>query len=86
MNRPDFTPSRTYTRLQARITQEDGGFTVNIRMLNDGDPDNAWGQEIAESIEMASSMIAEVAAQFSIPQDGISICLVMRNFKDGTRH
>jgi hypothetical protein len=77
----------TFTHLYAQVIQQDGGFTVNIRMLNDWECEGrAWGQEIATSIEMASEMIEQVAAQFSIPPHCISIKLVMENFKDGTRH
>jgi hypothetical protein len=46
----------------------------------------AWGEEIAPSIEIASSMIGGLAAQFSIPQKCISIDIGMSNFRDGTKH
>jgi hypothetical protein len=46
----------------------------------------AWGEEIAPSIEIASSMIGGLAAQFSIPQKCISIDIGMSNFRDGTMH
>ena len=79
--------SRCFTRLHARITQENGAFTVSIRMLNHlKHDDRAWGQETAASVEMASTMIGQLAAQFSIPQNAISIKFVMENFKDGTQH
>ena len=79
--------SHSFTRLHARITQENGGFTVSIRMLNHlKHDDRAWGQETAASVEMASTMIGQLAAQFSIPQNAISIKFVMENFKDGTQH
>jgi hypothetical protein len=45
-----------------------------------------WGEEIAATFEMANLMIGSLANQFSIPQDCISIKLVMRRFKDGTLH
>jgi hypothetical protein len=35
---------------------------------------------------MASSMISSIADQFSIPQQGISIKIVMGRHKDGTFH
>jgi hypothetical protein len=46
----------------------------------------AWGQEIAPTIEMASSMIGALAEEFSIPQKRISIHIDMENFRDGTLH
>jgi len=48
--------------------------------------DKAWGIETASSIEMASAMIGQLAEQFSIPQNCISINFIMDNFKDGTIH
>jgi hypothetical protein len=35
---------------------------------------------------MASVMIDSIVEQFCIPQNGISISIVMENFKDGTFH
>ncbi len=82
-----FSPSLTFTRLHARITQEDGAFTVSVRMLNHLKHDEkAWGEEIATSIDMASLMIDSIAKQFCISEKFISIQIVMRNFKDGTLH
>jgi hypothetical protein len=82
-NFPDFT----FTRLHAHITEEDGAFTVRIRMLNHVKPEErAWGQEIVATIDMASSMIGSVAKEFSIEEKCISIKIVMSNFKDGTLH
>lgn len=48
--------------------------------------DRAWGVETATSIEMASGMIGQIAEQFSIPQNCISIYIVMNNFREGTLH
>jgi hypothetical protein len=82
-NSPDFT----FTRLHARITEDDGAFTVNIRMINHLKPEErAWGQEIVATIDVASSMIESVAKEFGIRQKYISIKIVMSNFKDGTLH
>jgi hypothetical protein len=76
-----------FTRLHARIVEEDGAFTVRVRMLNHLRQEQSyWGEEIAATFETASSMIGSLANQFSIPQDCISIKLVMRCFKDGTLH
>jgi len=81
------SPDITFTRMHAQLTEDDGAFTVNIRMINHRKPEErAWGQEIAATIEMASSMIGSVAKEFSIERNCISIKIVMSNFKDGTLH
>jgi hypothetical protein len=77
----------SFTRLYAKICEEDGSFTVSVRLTDHRDQSQgAWGQEIASSIEIASSMIESLAKQFSIPQKCISIDIGMANFRDGTRH
>ena len=77
----------TFTRLEARIREEDGAFTVTVRLQNHRKKsDVAWGQEIAPTIEMASSMIGALAEEFSIPQRRISIRIDMKNFRAGTLH
>ena len=77
----------TFTRLYAKISQEDGGFTVSVRLQNHLEKrETAWGEELAPSIEVASSMIDAVAAQFSIPQEHISIAIRMETYRDGTQH
>jgi len=77
----------TFTRLEARIREEDGGFTVTVRLRNHRKKsETAWGQEIAPTIELASSMIGALAERFSIPQKRISIHIDMENFRDGTLH
>jgi hypothetical protein len=77
----------TFTSLEARIREEDGAFTVTVRLQNHCKKSEvAWGQEIAPTIEMASSMIGALAEEFSIPQKHISIHFDMENFKDGTLH
>jgi hypothetical protein len=77
----------SFTRLYAKIRQEDGAFTVSVRLLDHRDmSQGAWGQEIAPSIEIASSMIGGLAEQFSIPQKCISIDIGMANIRDGTLH
>jgi hypothetical protein len=45
-----------------------------------------WGEEIAESFDLASVMIEALACEFSIPQNCISLKIVMSRFKDGTMH
>jgi hypothetical protein len=60
---------RIFTRLEAKIREEDGAFTVSVRLQNHRKKsDVAWGQEIAPTIEMASFMIGALAEQFSISQ------------------
>jgi hypothetical protein len=77
----------TFTRLHAHIVEEDGAFTVRVRMLNDLKKDeDAWGEEIAATFELASIMIGALANEFSISQNCISIKIVMSRFKDGTMH
>jgi hypothetical protein len=76
-----------FTRLHAYIVEEDGAFTVRVRMLNHLKQEQSyWGEEIAATFETASSMIGSLANQFCIPQGSITIKLVMRRFKDGTLH
>ncbi len=76
-----------FTHLNARITQEEGAFTVSIRMSCSAlEQDRAWGEEIAPSIEIAGEMISGLAERYAIPQECITIHLVMTNVRDGTRH
>ena len=66
MNFFNSAPKLKFTRLHARIVQEDGAFTVRVRMLNHLKQDEyAWGQEIAATIDMASSMIGLLASSFA---------------------
>jgi hypothetical protein len=82
-----FSPEQTFTRLYARITQEDGAFTVSVRLLNHRkEREGAWGEEVATSIDMASAMIDSIAEQFRISQKCIAVTVVMDRFKDGTFH
>jgi len=81
------TAKATFTRLYAKVCQEDGAFTVSIRMQNHLKPaETACGEEVVNTIEMASSMIGNLAAQFSIPQECISINIRMENVRGGTLH
>ena len=76
-----------FTRLYAKIRQEDGAFTVSVRLQNHLKPNEAaWGEQVADSIEMASSMIGGLAVEFSIAQEFISVDIRMDNFRDGTLH
>jgi hypothetical protein len=81
------SPNFTFTRLHARILEEDGAFTVQVRMLNHLNQEQfAWGEEIAPTIDAASVMIGCLADQFKIADGCVSIKIIMRNFKDGTLH
>jgi hypothetical protein len=81
------TRNLIFTRLHARIVEEDGAFTVRVRMLNHLKPEeSAWGEEIAATFDMASLMVGSLATEFSIPQNSISIKIVMQRYKDGTVH
>ena len=45
-----------FTRLYAQVTEENGGFTVSVRMFNhENQIDNAQGHQLARSIEMAEA-------------------------------
>ena len=77
-------PARIFTHLHARITQEEDGFRLSIRMHKR--LKEAWGIETASLIEVASTMIGQLAQRFSIAQNCISIKIVMDNFKEGTLH
>lgn len=82
-----FSSGDNYTRLYARVIQEEGAFTVSVRLLNHlKEEQKAWGEEIAPSIDMASVMIGAIAEQFGIEQNCISVSFIMTNFKDGTFH
>ena len=81
------TGKHSFTRLQARILQEDGAFTVRVQLYNHlRTREFAGGEEKADTIESASSMIAGLAKQFNISQPSIAINIIMENYRDGTRH
>ena len=76
-----------FTRLHANIVEEDGAFTVSIRLFNHlKTEESAWGQEIAATFDMASLMVGSLANQYSIPENCISIKIVMQRYRDGTVH
>ena len=73
--------------LYAIICQEEGAFTVTVRLLNHRNQSQvAWGEEIAETVEVASSMIGALAREFSIAEKCIAIELRMASLKEGTLH
>ena len=76
-----------FTHLAACVSEEDGSFTVQVRLSHEAEPENrAWGEEIADSFETASAMLGDLAAGYGIPQAHIEIILRMENARDGTRH
>jgi len=78
-----------YTHLFARISEEeeDEGYTVQVSLYNPAKQQNrAQGEEIADTLETASMLIAALAAEFSIPQARIKIEILMQKVADGTRH
>ena len=79
--------STRFTHLAACVSEEDGSFTVQVRLSDEAEPQNrAWGEEIADSFEMASAMLGDLAAIYSIPRAHIEITLRLENSRDGTRH
>ena len=76
-----------YTKLFACISEEENGYVVEVRLFNEGKPENsAWGEEITDSFETASELVAALAGEFSITQAGIEIEIRMHNHKHSTRH
>ena len=58
-----FSPNRRYTRLDARITENEGAFRVSVRLLNHRKKgQGASGEEIASSINIATAMIDSIRA------------------------
>ena len=57
-----------FSHLKAWIVEEEGSFTVNIRMYcSSWEQARAWGEEIAPSMEIAGEMISGLAARYAIP-------------------
>ena len=79
--------SPSFTRLDARILQEENVFTLTVRLFDHRrQGEGAWGEEITTSIDSASRMIDAIAQKYSISQEHISVSIVMDSFKDGTVH
>jgi hypothetical protein len=79
-------PSR-YTNLFARISEDDDGYTLQVRLYHCKEPSNAaWGEELTDSLETASSLIAALVAEFSITTERVKIEIRMQRLADGTRH
>ncbi len=76
-----------YTHMTAWVTEEEGSYTVQVRLRHEAKPANAaWGEEISESLEAASALLHALAAEFSIPQSRVDIRLRLENLQDGTQH
>lgn len=83
----DRKSSRRFTNLAVRITQEDDGFIVQVRLYSQVSPENtAWGEEPADSLEAASMMVEALAGEFSILAAQIKIDILMLDPRAGTRH
>src|SRR3954464_8645735 len=76
-----------YTHLTAWVTEEEDGYIVQVRLHHAAKPVNvAWGEEISDSLEMASALLHALAEKFSVPQARVDISLRLENLQDGTRH
>ena len=76
-----------YTDLFARISEDEAGYTVQVRLYKGLRPEHAaWGEEIADSLETAARLIEMLAERFSIPQSRIKIKMRMRDVKSAIRH
>ena len=76
-----------FTDLFASISEEDDGYALQVRLYDHAKPENAaWGEEITDSVETASMLVAALATEFSIPQARIKIEIRMNNMTNGTRH
>jgi hypothetical protein len=76
-----------YTHLFARISEDDGGYTVQVRLSDSANPEHtAWGEEIADSFETASLLVAALAAEFSIEQERIKIEIRLQKITQCTLH
>jgi hypothetical protein len=76
-----------FTRLFACISEEEDGYMVQVSLSNERKPGNsAWGEEIVDSFETTSELVAALAGEFSIARGCIEIEIRMHNHKHGTRH
>ncbi len=76
-----------YSHLFASISEEEDGCSVQVRLYNELTPQNAaWGEEMADSLEAASMLVATLAAEFSIPKGRIKIEIRMNDITNGTQH
>jgi len=77
---------RRFTNLSVRITEEEDGYTVQVRLYNQNTENAAWGEEPADTLETASMMVEALAAEFSILEAHIKIDIRMQDPRAGTRH
>jgi hypothetical protein len=76
-----------YTNLIACISEEDDGYILEVKLYHRARPEStASGEEIMDSLETASTLVAALAAEFSIAQTCIKIEIRMHKHTDGTRH
>jgi hypothetical protein len=76
-----------FTHMAACITEEDGGFTVEMSLSNQAKPGKGLaGEEIVDSLETASALLHAVAKKYSIPEARIKIRVRMENAREGTQH
>ena len=77
-----------FTNLFACISEEEeDSYTVQVRLYSQATPeDTAWGEEMADSLETASMLVAALAEEFSITQARIKIEIRMLDPRGGTRH
>ncbi|HEY7244442.1 MAG TPA: hypothetical protein VH678_11240 [Xanthobacteraceae bacterium] len=76
-----------YTHLFAWIIEEEGSFTVQVRLSSNSNAEStAWGEEVTDCFETACMLISTLAAEFSISTDRVKIELRMDNSREGTRH
>src|SRR6266511_2285022 len=69
-----------FTRLFACISEEEDGYMVEVSLSNERKPGNsAWGEEIVDSFETASELVAALAGEFSIARECIEIEIRMHN-------
>ncbi len=79
--------SHRFTNLLVRITQEKDGYTVQVRLYSQVSPENnGWGEEWADSLEAASTMVESLATEFSLLPAQIKIDILMLDPRAGTRH
>jgi hypothetical protein len=78
--------SHRFTNLSVRITEEEVGYTVQVRLYSQVTETAAWGEETADTFETASMMVEALAAEFSILQALIKIDIRMQDPRAGTRH
>jgi hypothetical protein len=55
-------------------------------LLASGNCNHGWGEEIVDSFETASELVAALAGEFSIVRACLKIEIRMHNHKHGTRH